>query len=49
MKGLIKDMLKDNIEFYNSILPGKETVRGSKNTVAQFIDAGIYSNIKNTL
>lgn len=49
MKGIIKDMLKDNIEFYNSILPGKETVRGSKNTVAQFIDAGIYSNIKHSL
>ena len=49
MKGIIKDMLKDNIEFYNSILPGKETVRGSKNTVAQFIDAGVYSNIKHSL
>lgn len=30
MKGIIKEMLKDNMEFYNSILPGKETVRGSK-------------------
>lgn len=49
MKGLIKDMLKDNIEFYNSILPGKETVRGSKNPTANFIDAGIYSNIKHSL
>ena len=49
MKGIIKDMLKDNIEFYNSILLGKETVRGSKNPTAIFIDAGIYSNIKHSL
>lgn len=49
MKGIIKEMLKDNMDFYNSILPGKETVRGSKNPVAKFIDAGIYSNIKYSL
>lgn len=46
MISIVKKMLAENVNEYESILEGKETIRGNRVPVSPYIDAGTYKNIE---